>query len=154
MKLGPYETLNKETRAYLAGCMDSDGCFNIKLKHFRSYKHHHARVAIWQTSNMIPSLFAYHFGGTVKKRKRDAPSKDIYAWTVTYRKATNLCRELLPYLFLKHRQAEILLELQENMAVNNYGRAGLPLEKWEYRCQLHREIRCLNKRGKGQNADT
>jgi len=147
-KLGLYQELNEITKAYLAGCMDCDGCFQIKLKGWKGYKHHHARVSLWQTSALIPLLLAYHFGGVVKKHIRKGPARDVYSWDVTYTKAVALCRLLLPYLYLKHRQAEILLELQATMAVNNYGRNKLPESTWQLRQKLHSEIALLNKRGK------
>ena len=140
-------------RAYLAGCMDCDGCFNIKRKTPYGDGHYLPRVSLWQTNPTIPYLLSQEFGGKVKKLTRKAPAKDIYRWEVTYSKAAALCEAVLPFLRIKKVQAQALLSLGETMDRRGYAPTGLPTNVIQLRQRFYDRVRALNHRGKPDLAD-
>ena len=134
-------------RAYLAGCMDCDGSFTIKTKPYKNTRYHLPRVAFWQTKPQIVAILHRGFGGSVRQVERKPPAKNQYAWEATYKAAVSLCKAVLPYLVLKRRQAEILIELDQSMS-RSYSNPGIPSVVVALRCALHDEIRRLNKKGR------
>ena len=108
------------TLAYLAGAMDSDGYFGIRKSTYAIRVRGDAanpvyseRVGLKQTTPQIPELLRESFGGTLAMNKPGTPnSKALHAWTATDGVAANACELLLPFLRVKRRQAELLLELR------------------------------------------
>ena len=108
------------TLAYLAGAMDSDGCLSIKKStyHLRVRKDssnpvYSEQLSLKQVTPQIPDLLAVSFGGTVKLvAGQTENSKPVYRWAVTDTIAARATQMLLPYLLIKRRQAELILELR------------------------------------------
>jgi hypothetical protein len=109
-------------KAYLAGCLDSDGYFTIK----RSTYHMRVRgdagnpvfsekVGLKQVKCDIVDLLWQHFGGYRRIEKPSAKNgQPLFAWQVTDRQAISCVQTLLPYLRIKKEQAAILLQLRES----------------------------------------
>ena len=115
--------------AYLAGAIDSDGSISIRRSTYgrRKLKNrispvYYPRISLRQTSPMIPNLLKETFGGFICIDKPSAKKgKILYGYEATNLIGERAIRQLLPYLRLKKRQAEIILELQE---VRKSGRDG------------------------------
>lgn len=110
------------TLSYLAGAMDSDGCVSIKKStyHIRVRKDsmnavYSERLSLKQVTPQIPNLLCATFGGSVKLRASQSDNgKPLYVWAVTDCIAASAARALLPFLRVKNRQAELVLELRES----------------------------------------
>lgn len=108
--------------AYLAGAMDSDGYFGIGRSTYAMRTQHGTtnpvfseRVGLGQVTPDIPMLLRASFGGGIGVSSPNTPnSKPLYRWHTTDRKATLVCETLLPYLRVKRRQAELILELHQS----------------------------------------
>ena len=108
------------TLAYLAGAIDSDGYISIK----RSSYHRRVRldahnnlyqevIGLKQVTREVPQLLLATFGGHCRLEKPwTANSRPLYSYVATDKHAAEACRLLLPYLRVKHDQAEAVLELR------------------------------------------
>jgi hypothetical protein len=108
--------------AYLSGAMDSDGYFTIKRSTYCMRVRNEANNAIYsekvglhQVTPIVPELLKSHFGGNCHLAKPQTPnSKPMYRWTATDLAASKACEALLPYLRIKRRQVELILELRKS----------------------------------------
>lgn len=108
--------------AYLAGAMDSDGSFSIKKStyHIRSHKDavnpsYSEEVMLKQVTPEIPALLKEAFNGSVHLVKPGTVnSRPLYSWEASHVMAARACSLMLPYLRVKRRQAEIILELRRS----------------------------------------
>lgn len=125
------------TLAYLAGAMDSDGSFGIKKStyHRRVREEAHnavysERIMLKQVTPEIPHMLHEAFGGTLRLDKPSCKKNGRPLWNfqATDKKAAKACAQLLPYLRVKSRQAELLLELRESKN-QGYWKHGYWFEK-------------------------
>lgn len=124
--------MDKVLLAYLAGAIDSDGSIGIKKStyHMRVRKDatnavYSERVLLKQTTPDIPFLLKENFGGGLAITKGGSKnSKPLYSYSATDKIASNICRCLLPYLRVKKRHAEIVLELRETKDNDDYKKYG------------------------------
>jgi len=130
--------MQKLTLAYLAGAMDSDGCFGIKRStyHMRVRKDatnptFSERLLFKQVTPQVPELLSQVFGGTVRQEKPSCMKngRPLHSWTITDKKAAAACRQLLPYLRVKRRQCELLLELRKTKDDSRYRQFAYWYEK-------------------------
>lgn len=115
-----------ETLAYLAGVIDSDGCISIRKSTYQRRNGidgttnpvYSSRVSLKQVTRACPELLLEVFGGAKTRinqiKGQTQNSKPLWKFDVTNRIASNVCEALLPYLRVKHRQAECCLELRES----------------------------------------
>ena len=107
--------------AYLAGCVDSDGCIGVKKSTYQIRVTKEAknptyieRVSLKQVTDIVPNMLKSTFGGMVRWCKPNSPnSRPMWLWQATNRQAVRCCEVLLPYLRIKRRQAECCLEIRE-----------------------------------------
>ena len=112
--------MNETTKAYLAGCLDSDGYFTIKRStyHLRVRRDatqpvYSEKIGLKQVTEYVPRLLHESFGGYYRIEKPSTKNgKPLHSWTVTDRKAIECVTALLPYLHVKREQAELLVELR------------------------------------------
>ena len=148
-----------ENLAYLAGIVDADGYIGI-IKAMRSdygagYRHNPC-VKVVGTDQAMPGFFHEEFGGWMSRRDfNHAIWKDAYYWEAKNGAVVlRVLTALQPFLRLKARQAEIVLELLEASLWNNKwhkgtkGRPRLSDDELARREALYQEIRALNHRGK------
>lgn len=111
------------TFAYLAGILDADGFITIQRTtknrvapngHEWSPTYYTAKVGIAGTRD-APHKLAHHvFGGSITTyQPADAKHRMTHQWNISGPKAAIVLRAVLPYLRVKHRQAELALELTE-----------------------------------------
>lgn len=108
--------------AYLAGAMDSDGYFTIKRSTYHMRVRGDAKnpvfsekIGLHQVTPQVPHLLKECFGGICSLSKpANENSKPLWRFTATDKNAARACEMLMPYLIIKKRQAELLLELRES----------------------------------------
>lgn len=113
---------NDCTLAYLAGAMDSDGFFTIRRDTYHKRVRKDAsnpvyceRMGLKQVTPDIPNLLRDTFEGHLYQHKAQRENgKPLWVWIATDLRASNVAKALLPYLRVKRRQAELLLELRES----------------------------------------
>jgi len=128
----------KEILAYLAGVMDSDGSFGIKKdgNHARAGRNgkseqinysYRIRLAIAQVSLEAIALLQMTFGGSIRRSKPSTKNgKPMFRLDLFDRRAETATRALLPYLRIKKRQAELLLEVRK---IKKQGLKGIHLDR-------------------------
>lgn len=112
--------MNETLLAYLAGAMDADGWFGIKRSTYHRRVRGDAvnpiyseRAALKQVTPQVPQLLRDTFGGSLREDKPRAENrKPLYTFHTTDKIAATVARALLPYLRIKQRHAEIVLELR------------------------------------------
>jgi len=89
--------------AYLAGYLDGEGCFRV------------ANTAIVSVSNTYPwtlVILQQYFGGHIRLHTRaNKVHRTCYEWAVCGSKARSCITTLIPYLWEKREQAELILEI-------------------------------------------
>lgn len=104
--------MRDQTKAYLAGVMDAEGCVTIgKSKDPRGLIYS-ARITISNKNNDLMKYLVHHFGGYVTKTKPKKASHNIcYSWHLSSAKHTLTFLSLItPLLRGKKAQAELLSE--------------------------------------------
>lgn len=92
--------------SYTAGFLEADGCFHIT----------NTSVGLRISNKHMPTLqrFQSWYGGTINSK---GTPRDCYEWNLFGPAATALTRELLPYLFMKKREGEVLIKYHETIGV-------------------------------------
>ena len=109
--------------SYCAGVLDADGSFAIHTRDYRASRggegnvYHQSRIQIKQVQREAIDLLYFTFGG---RPPRITPptavhGKPLFYWHLSSVKAAEVCKLLLPFLRLKKRQAELLIEMQDNI---------------------------------------
>jgi len=106
--------------AYLAGVMDSDGCFVLtKAKSMSVYTNvprYSGRMQLAQVTAQIPRMLHERYGGSLTKRKANTKNGlPLHVWVAGTNMAAKAILELLPYLRIKRHEALLLLELKKTM---------------------------------------
>lgn len=117
--------------AYLAGIIDGEG--SIYIGNFSSNPktgapYFQTNIQVTNTEKrLIDWLFA-SFGGLISKRTpRQTPknsTKQAWTWTASGERVTHLCELILPYLTIKTRQAEIMLEMRKTYTNERHAKKG------------------------------
>lgn len=144
-----------EVLAYVAGVIDSDGYIGINRTgstHTLRVKRHwsprfQVEVVVTNTCKEVLEWLASEFGGSIMLRKAVKPHhKATYRWKVGDLLASQLVEQVLPYLRIKPRQAEILLQFAElKRTANKHGKgARLSEEKLAQYEAIHQRFKALN----------
>lgn len=144
------ETRRKQSIAYLAGVVDSDGYIGItKAKPYpgnTKNPQYSLTVNVTNTSKVMMDWLVENFGGRVYNRKMptDANWKQCYNWVVMFQNAREVLELIEPYLVVKRKQALLGIELMRDWVTNN---KGTPPEEVARRERLYREFKELNATG-------
>ena len=111
---------NKLVLSYLAGAMDSDGHFSLKrltyamrIRGDATQPTYSEILGLKQVTPEIPRLLRETFGGTLYLEKPSTKNgRPLWSWSITALAASKACRALLPFILVKRRQVETLLELR------------------------------------------
>ncbi len=117
--------------SYLAGVIDSDGFITIKRSTYHVRVHKTAtnpvyieRIGLQQVAPEIPALLKETFGGQSSLQRPQTPnSRPLWRWNATNTHAAKACKAMLPFLRIKRRQAELVLELRESKS-SHYSQAA------------------------------
>jgi hypothetical protein len=140
-ELGPTEFgwSGEELLAYLAGVIDSDGSLRVEKRRAMRMIGPHYRINI-RCAQVKPSravdLLAQTFGGRVGAKESTHPGhRPLASWSLHDGSAALAVEALLPYLRVKHREAQLLLELR---ALKTRGKDGITI--WTHRTRGPRAI--------------
>ena len=90
--------------SYIAGYVDGDGCFR--------WNNTSPEVSITNCFPYTLYQLAEHFGGTVRKYTHKKAGRTVYQWRAYGNTAIAMVEKLLPYLWEKLPQAELLLSIR------------------------------------------
>jgi len=97
--------VSETDKAYTAGIIDGEGYIGISYD--RKRWHIRERVDVHMKYATIPRWLKKTWGGFIMK------VDDGYIWRVGAIETRILCKEILPYMVLKRRQARVILQLQK-----------------------------------------
>lgn len=120
--------MSKLIYAYLAGALDADGSFGIKRSTYHKRVLRDAdnptfseTVALKQVTPQVPQLLKDTFGGYMRVAPPNTPnSRPAYVYVATDRVASEICRQVMPYLRIKQEQASTLLVLRHTKEKTAY----------------------------------
>ena len=147
----------------MAGFVDGEGTVTIvkQIRRNRPSPTYHAYARIDNTDKHSLSIFATYYGGKIylkKEKRRDLMGNkwaDAYTWQCPVSTTRRFLTDLLPFLRLKNKQAEIVLQFIDNKNAfargkrkRRGGSSPLTQGEIEFRERLRREVRLLNRKGK------
>lgn len=140
--------------AYIAGCMDSDGSFDIKDKEQKGY--FSVSCDLKQAKIETINIINKYFKSSIKEKKLDNNNwKDqYYIYILDYDKIRFL-KEIPPYLLMKKELASYCMEMQKDLkntkaiviSRDHLGRiygSKLPEGKKEYRKKIYNKWEKIN----------
>jgi len=143
------------TYAYLAGAIDADGFISIgqkvgarKRNDGTPVRYYVVKIGLSETDATIPDLLQSIFPSWRGSYQPKNPlHKRWYIWQATDLKARKPLVQLLPYLRLKHRQAELALSMLDLKIQQNTGRFmgnRLTPEQARARWEIYAQLTHLN----------
>jgi hypothetical protein len=159
--------MKKADLAYIAGVMDSDGCFTM-VKSWPKYRSgispcYYEKCALGQTQPEAVELIYENFGGHYRlDQLREENAKPLHSLQISNIKAHKLIKAIYPYLRIKKVRAKVLLNLREKIETketrkqkcpqrNRWGKTAiytkdvLTRREITAREKLFQEIKSLNK---------
>ena len=160
----PKKVLTNTEAAWLAGFIDGEGSIQIRWQRAKRDTHMTSSVASISISQAEPRTEVLYwlqnkFGGAVSSHGTNARNPNhnkAFRWLVTGTAAVEVAKLIRPYLKLKARHVDILLEHQQTKLSSHIGvRKGMARDQVRIsdevialRNQHIEEIKLLNKRGK------
>lgn len=134
----------RDNLSYLAGLTDGEGTLNLFSS--GSFGERLSRFDIYNTNEKVIDWVVTNFGGfkrTVRGRKQGY--KTCYTWSCPTGLQLELLTKLLPFLIVKTRQAELVIEFRK---MSKRGRLTKAVKEAQLgRDALIDECRLLNRRG-------
>ncbi len=103
---------NKEKLAYLAGIVDGDGHLYVAKmkKKDRKRVYYYPRVVVVQKTPELIDWLKENFGGCkVISRRHKYQLNDLWVWSLTGKKVTELAKKMQPFLITKKEQVKRVL---------------------------------------------
>ena len=147
----------------MAGFTDGEGLVTItrQVRKDRPSPAYRAYACITNTEREVLTTFLRYYGGAIYQRhdkRRDAMGikwADAFTWYCPISSTRRFLLDIMPYLKLKRKQAELVVEFIENKRAfargKRKGRGGsspLNPEEIEFRERLRNQARLLNRKGK------
>jgi hypothetical protein len=141
--------MHETEAAYLAGLIDGEGCIHATTTNrapHRKTRGLQLLLEVWNTNEEIIDYLHGQFGGYRGTQDRFAQQKPLHVWRVSIGGVREILPQLMPYLRIKRRQAEVAMDLA-NLPV------GKPFQPVSAELQAQREdlvaqIKAFNKRGR------
>ncbi len=146
---------------YAAGFFDGEGCVSINYvpQRNKGYKgrigYYRVKVSIGNTNGEVLTLFKERWGGGLSfKEARILNHKPVWTWNIWAQQTVGFLEDILPYLIIKHRVAEIGIAVMESYKNNKFCRYR-PIDQGiaNARAEWLRELRALNYRGVGEMSE-
>ena len=144
--------------AYMAGIMDGEGTFyigNYSGNRKNGDKHFQTLIAVATTDKSLMDWLHKTFGGGVRAYTPNQMAKNsrkqVFRWCATSNRMLHICEIILPYLVIKGKQAQIMIDIRKTFddKHNIKGRQhvqNLPQGILELRQQLMDELKILHTR--------
>lgn len=145
--------------AYLAGIIDGEGSIYIGNYSFSKKTGdplYQTNLEVSNTDECLIDWIVYNFGGkkyeyTPKQTPKNSRKK-VFRWACTGEMLTHICPLILPYIVIKKRQCEIMIEMRKTFEFTgcfkgNRGNGAIsrvPSEILQLRKSLFDEIRSLH----------
>jgi hypothetical protein len=140
--------------AYMAGIVDGEGCFYMGLipkKKGDGYVNEHYR-GLLKISNTCKNLIDWlneTFSGTSSATTRSTSTRrferEVFDWIATGDRLLDICEQILPYLLLKKRHCEIMINFRKTYT-EQIGSHKVSEENLRIRHACLLEVRKLNSR--------
>ena len=149
--------LTDQELAYIAGIIDGEGHLGIsknttKRQRQKSPKYQ-SEVCVINTDKRLMDWMEQRVGGLVNARTSKSSLnpkwKISYRWRIQEGRHQDFLRSILPYLVIKKRQAELIIEYW-NKKTRSYRQGKqwtISLEELEMREYYNQELKKLNARG-------
>jgi hypothetical protein len=110
-----------EQCAYLAGIIDGEGCIHIgcfrKVTQYRKSPHFQTYIQVSNTSEELIDWLQKIFGGAKRsytpKQTPINSRKKVFQWGAWSDQITHICELIHPYVVIKKREVEIMLEMRK-----------------------------------------
>jgi hypothetical protein len=137
-----------EVLAYFAGLVDGEGNVGVyRTKHGKSITYS-PKIVITSTSIEIVSWLLRNVGGTWWTRKRRGCGwKECYSWQLQAESLVAVCALMLPYMVIKRKQVELLLEYPYGC----FGQKGMDPKIRRKKADLYERTLELNKVGDSED---
>jgi hypothetical protein len=135
---------NHDDIIYMAGIIDGEGSICIEIQSpckSRKVTYYSPRLVVINTNVPLMNWINEKFGGTVRQRKHVENCKLCYKWNIFSFNAANLLKECLPFMIVKKRHAEIIIEF---MGLDKKG-WNVPKDVQIRREELYLELKKINK---------
>lgn len=144
--------------AYMAGILDGEGSLtigNYSCNKITGDKHYQCNIAVCSIDKILIDWIYDTFGGyhgvyTPKQTPKNS-RHPVYKWQCSSDRLLHICQITLPFLVIKKRQAEILIEMRSTYKdlQNVKGKQNvqrLPKEILDHRESLFVELKSLHQR--------
>ena len=133
---------NLTSYAYIAGLFDGEGCVNIASVRSKLYLRLYIVNCIRECLEFVQS----HFGGNIYVRNR--PTRTQYSLVLHGYEAKRMLEALLPYLIVKHPQAELAIAFQGLVSKRGGNDVEVTLGNMDARKTIADVVKMLNHGGK------
>lgn len=136
--------------SYMAGLMDTDGSFTISKRKSPTHMVSPLYSVLIQLTSIdikcINHILENFQGGKVRLRKgKNCKTGFCYRFVLTNTEnVARFCKKIMPFLVLKKRQAEIMINFCENKKEIKYCKGGISELELEFREKCREEIIKLN----------
>ena len=143
--------------AYLAGIIDGEGCIFIGnySRNKSGDKFYQTLFTVATTSEELAVWLQDNFGGlkTIYTHAQTPKNsrKTVHRWVASGDRLTHLCEVILPYIVIKKREVEIMMQMRETFdkyapTKGQRGRTKLSKEDLEIRQKLFDELKSIHTR--------
>lgn len=158
---------NELQKAWIAGFIDGEGCLTIS-KQVRTNRPSDAwrpMITVANTNQESLNILKNIYGGTLRfnnekrcNKKTGVKWSDSWTWYCPQSKVVEFCNDLIPYLIIKKRNAEILIVFMDHLQTTKRQKGGRkedgtfkgssPLSEGQlkFRENLRNQIQNLNSR--------
>lgn len=142
--------LSKTDAAYIAGIIDGEGCVTLSKKKDPSMRLGYGlrpHITVVNTNKKLIQFLKdiTNLGVVYSGQDKKKNSKPHFRWQLWSQQARSFLLEILPYLVLKQKQAQLVLDYTERCAA--YAGGPLPKSALLYQERACIKMRKLNKRG-------
>lgn len=138
-----WEAMSEVEWAYVAGFVDGEGFIGIVRDNRNSGYFYRVRMEAGNTSKDIARWLEYKFKRkAVLRDRKNKAHKPMYQWGLTDKLALNFLNQILPYLIIKRRQAELAIKFQSLRVIE------APRINREEQEEIYWQMRKLNKKGR------
>ena len=142
--------ITEQDKAYLAGIIDGEGCFNVQRafkKHPTHSIQHSGVLDIYQSNRSFLESLQILWGGLgsiCSHKVGSLSNKTCFRWAITSKQLARILPHVIPYLRIKKNQAEALVELDKTKRARGIRGERLSEAEIEYRDWIWSSVKNLN----------
>ena len=142
-------TLSRDDWAYLAGFVDADGSISVNrwCERGATRPRYLMRLTISNCDKPIMDWLVVELGGGVCLANREGPKvhRTSWRWAVSGKYAGKILEQLLPYLRVKQKRAELAIQFADTMGIRG---VLVPPDQIDKREKIVTHLARMNKRGR------